>query len=53
MNAKTVGVWDLKSGQLRHRLRHGKPLVMLDFSPIDHRLCQLVDGVGGDHLGCE
>jgi WD40 repeat protein/serine/threonine protein kinase len=38
MNARGAGVWDIRTGKRLHRLRHGKPLVMIDFSPVDHRL---------------
>ena len=38
MNAKSIGVWDIESGELLHRLNHGKPLVMLDFSPVANSL---------------
>ncbi len=39
MNARTAGVWDLATGRLLHRrIEHISPLVMMDFSPVDHRV---------------
>ncbi|MCO6042444.1 protein kinase [Aeoliella sp. ICT_H6.2] len=38
MNAKSLGVWNIQTGKLESRLTHGKPLVMIDFSPVDHRI---------------
>lgn len=38
MNAKSLGIWNMQTGKLESRLTHGKPLVMIDFSPVDHRI---------------
>ena len=39
MNERTATVWNLKTGVLLHRrIEHLSSLVMMDFSPVDHRL---------------
>ena len=39
MNARAAGVWDLNTGRLLHRrIEHRSPMVMIAFSPVDHRI---------------
>ena len=36
LGMSAFGIW--KQGELKQRMRHGKSLVMVHFSPVDHRL---------------